>query len=253
MEADLFDQNYFPKRFPGSIAGCDEVGRGPLAGPVVSAVVWFYGATEEEYQRLTLQLHQLQAMGVTDSKKLTSQKRLKILKALELHPKDLVVDRPITLSTLGPHWKAIITAMDAKAIDQFNILKASLMAMEKGVSLGLLETLKEGSSTGKLLIDGNKKLLNSFEQVEQIPIVKGDQLSTFIALASIIAKEYRDDVMRRWDLIYPGYGFKDHAGYPTAFHREKISQLGPSSIHRLSFKGVKEYVAQSKTTKGIFS
>ena len=97
-------------------------------------------------------------------------------------------------------------------------------------------------SKGILLIDGNKCLDLQNISVEQRAIVKGDGKHAFIGLASIIAKEYRDNLMTEMDKIYPQYGFASHSGYPTVSHKRAIASFGITDIHRKTFKGVKEFV-----------
>ena len=96
------------------------------------------------------------------------------------------------------------------------------------------------------MIDGNKNLKQLPRNVDSFPIVKGDSKSLLIGLASIFAKEYRDQFMCSLSVKYPGYGFEKHAGYPTAMHLKAIRDLGLTPVHRKTFKGVKEYV-QEKT------
>ncbi len=179
-----------------AIAGTDEAGRGPLAGPVVAAAVI---------------LHPGQLIpGVTDSKKLSPQQREK------LFPMIMAEARAVAVGIC-----------DHNEIDKLNILRASLEAMGRAVTA--LPVVAD-----YVLIDGTFSL--SLELPQQT-IIKGDSLSLSIAAASIIAKVTRDRLMEEYDLLYPGYGFAQHKGYPTAPHRAAIVRLGPCPIHRRSFKG----------------
>ena len=223
----MFDLEYIGKDF---LAGCDEVGRGPLAGPVVGSCVYI----ETKYLNKE-NLDLLLELGVTDSKKLSSKKRLKILNELNIdfniinQKVDLVINEnfKITYST---------RVLSNEIVDEINILRASLRAMSEAFVDCHLDSL-----FGTVLIDGNKLLDTDISNVEEKFIVKGDSKSALIALASIIAKEYRDLLMEKLSIQYPGYGLERHAGYPTKVHKEAIVNLGVTPIHRKTFKGVKEY------------
>jgi ribonuclease HII len=181
-------------------AGCDEVGRGCLCGPVVAAAV----ILPADYA------HEL----INDSKKLTKTNRT------------LLVEE-IKSSALS--W-AIAEASVAE-IDKINILHASFLAMTRAV-----ESLK--ILPDHLLIDGNR-----FKSTLEIPhscIVKGDSKFASIAAASILAKVYRDDLMKKMAEEFPGYGWENNAGYPTKAHREGIIKLGLTPIHRKSFRQLPE-------------
>jgi len=202
-----FERNARAKGFL-NIAGIDEVGRGPLAGPVISAAV-------------ILPQHFPQS-GVTDSKKLTPKKRDQFF--------ELIYDQAISIG-LG--------IIDPAEIDRRNILQASLLSMAMAI-----ENLDPRPDF--LLIDG---IFNVSLNIPQIPIPKGDSRSTSIAAASIVAKVTRDRMLKRYHEDYPQFGFDVHKGYPTPAHKEAIRKFGLCPIHRLSFKGVKEY-ARSSTTAG---
>ncbi len=206
----------------------DEVGRGPLAGPVISCSV------AVENQNLENLVSYLKSLGITDSKKLTTKKRLAILEKLEIDLKKLEVDQIYNLDIEGTFLKYILKESDHIKIDEMNILHASLDSMKRGV-----ETLK-ADRRGVCLIDGNFCFPN-VGKLKQVPLVKGDSKSCLIALASIIAKEYRDYLMTVLHETYPVYGFNKHAGYPTKTHKEAIVTHGISPIHRKTFKGVREY------------
>lgn len=180
------------------IAGTDEVGRGALAGPVVAAAC-------------ILNLDDLPE-GINDSKQLTRLQRERLAGEIQ--------HRAIACS---------VSRIEHHEIDQINILKASLRAME--LAIKALRPIPD-----YVLIDGRQKVPNL--DCPQSTIIKGDCLSVSVAAASIVAKVTRDQWMREYDEQYPGYGFASHAGYNTRIHQEAIARLGPSAIHRLSFRGV---------------
>ena len=180
------------------IAGTDEVGRGALAGPVVAAAC-------------ILNLNDLPE-GINDSKQLTRLQRERLAEEIERR---------------AVAWS--VYRIEHDEIDQINILKASLRAME--LAIKALRPIPD-----YVLIDGRHKIPNL--DCPQSTIIKGDCLSVSVAAASIVAKVRRDQWMREYDEQYPGYGFASHAGYNTRTHQKAIAQLGPSAIHRLSFRGV---------------
>ena len=184
-----------------AVAGTDEAGRGPLAGPVVAAAVMLHpGQT---------------IVGVADSKKLTERQRERLF--------DLIMAEARSVG---------IGSCDHGEIDRLNILRASLVAMRRAVTALPV-------AADYLLVDGTFTVPLDLPQQA---IVKGDSLSLSIAAASIIAKVTRDRLMVEYDRLYPGYGLAGHKGYPSASHREAIARLGPSPIHRRSFRGVREFV-----------
>ncbi len=184
------------------VAGVDEAGRGPLAGPVYAAAVIFAEGTVIE--------------GINDSKKLTEKKREQLF--------DVIIEKALAYK---------IVSVDEKEIDRINILNASLKAFSLAV---------DGLSTKAeyVLFDGNrapKDMTIPFETV-----VKGDAKVQAIAAASILAKVARDRYITEMDKVYPQYGFAGHKGYPTKEHKEAVALHGPSPIHRLTFRGVSEHV-----------
>lgn len=183
------------------VAGVDEAGRGPLAGPVVAACVILPGDCDFTIFR--------------DSKKLTAKARQQLL--LELNRIEALVG---------------VGIVSPSEIDRINILQASLLAMKQA-----MEDLPVQPDF--LLVDGKFPVP---APVAQQPLVKGESRSASIAAASIVAKETRDQLMDEYHDKFPCYNFRQHKGYPTAAHRQAIRENGPSSIHRLSFKGVKEFV-----------
>lgn len=176
------------------IAGIDEVGRGALAGPVVAAAVML---PEESF-----------IDGVRDSKKLSSAMREKIFTAIS----------GIAIS-IG------VGIVDARTIDEINILQATYLAMRQAVS-------RLSFTPDYLLVDGYP-----IPEIEmpQLPLLKGDERSISIAAASIIAKVIRDKIMIEKGGLYPRYGFPRHKGYGTKEHYGAIARYGPCPIHRQSF------------------
>ncbi len=215
-----------------NLIGCDEVGRGPLAGPVAAAAVMLTANTDFKFEDF---VDYLSNLGITDSKKLTAKKRLIILEKLNISVGSLVSETRYSLcSNKNFSLSFVIAEKPHTYIDETNILFASLKCMEVA-SLALAPNLES-----VILIDGNKTF-ESHDHFEQQTIVKGDSKSLLIGLASIIAKEFRDYKMQIYAKRYPEYGFERHAGYPTRQHREAIEKFGPTPIHRKSFKGVKEF------------
>jgi Ribonuclease HII len=178
------------------IAGIDEVGRGPLAGPVVTAAV--------------ILPHDFHLLGVDDSKRLTAQRRE------ELYRKILSVAIDISIG-VG----------DAQLIDRENIYHATEIVMAQAVQ-GLYYQPQF------LLVDA----MTVPVPLPQRKLIKGDQQSASIGAASIVAKQVRDHLMAMYDQVYPGYDFKDNAGYGTAKHLAGLAQLGVTPIHRHSFAPV---------------
>ena len=179
------------------IAGIDEVGRGPLAGPVVAAAVILPEGMED--------------IGLDDSKKLSAKKREEIF--------EMIKEQAVAIG---------IGIVDAFTIDKINIYEASKVAMKRAIEL-----LPE--QPDYLLIDAMK--LDTGEE----GVIKGDAKSISIAAASIVAKEVRDQMMKDYEQLYPGYGFAQNAGYGTKAHIEGLEKLGPTPIHRMTFAPVKEY------------
>lgn len=227
LEADLkVKSNLF-------IAGVDEVGRGPLAGPVVSCACVF----NDDFKKIKKSIKVLESLGVTDSKKLTTLKRKKILGELGLDVSKLKFSCPNSFKVGDAHFEFSISEMSSQKIDEINILQASLLSMSDA-----LNDLKVIETNCLIWIDGNKVPAELKKHKNKEALVKGDSRSLLIALASIIAKEKRDVLMESLSEEYPGYGFEKHAGYPTKSHKEAIKKLGVTPIHRKTFKGVKEFV-----------
>ncbi len=180
------------------IAGVDEVGRGCLAGPVVAGAV-------------ILDFTKPLPIGLNDSKKLTAQKREIIAKEIK--------ENAFCYS---------IGQIEADEIDRINILEATKKAMLAAIA-------KLNPAADFLLIDALELTACSLPQRS---IIKGDAISASIAAASIIAKVYRDDLMKNFASTYPEYGFEKHAGYGTKIHFEALRRHGATSLHRKSFRGV---------------
>lgn len=186
------------------VAGVDEAGRGPLAGPVVAAAAILDNGSD--------------FTGVTDSKKLKPKQREDLF--------DLIMARSRAVG-LGVAWP--------EEIDRVNILQASLAAMVRAV-----KNLHDGSEpvgADYLLIDGTFQI--DFP-LRQRAVPHGDALSISIGAASIVAKVVRDRLMTAYEARYPHYGFASHKGYGTKKHLAALKEHGPCPIHRLTFKRVKE-------------
>jgi len=233
IEASFFDQQFFISEPNHFLAGVDEVGRGPVAGPVVTCAV---GIAQKDYTDDLLQF--LLKLGINDSKKLSIKKREQILKSLNLDISSLNPHQVFTINILGASIQFSLATLGPEVIDQINILQAAKKAM--AISVNEIQQLFSNLAM-TVLVDGNQRI-DLEHEARQFTIVKGDSKSILIALASIIAKEYRDHQMKLFSLTYPGYGLERHAGYPTKSHLDAIKSLGITPIHRKSFKGVKEYV-----------
>jgi ribonuclease HII len=221
--------------FPAEIIATDEVGRGPLSGPVVIGAVRI---VVEDAESLKTLLKSLRAKGIKDSKKLTPLDRSKLLNKLGIF--DLGFRQKGILCVKGIEVSYLTWDMDHEKIDELNILAASLYGMKEAAQT--LSQAKKYPTT--VLIDGHLKLRWGIEKSPwtEIPVIKGDAKSVLIGLASVIAKEKRDTYMKEMHEIYPQYGFNSHFGYPTKEHRLAIEEFGPCSIHRKTFKGVKEFL-----------
>ena len=196
-------------------AGCDEVGRGCLAGPVVAAAV----ILPKKYKNKLL----------NDSKQLTKDERTTLRE-------DILRD--------AVSWA--VAEVSHTEIDIINILQASFKAMH--LALDQLTVRPEF-----LLIDGNR--FNAYQDLRHECIIKGDGRFLSIAAASVIAKTYRDELMQRYAVQFPGYGWETNVGYPTPEHRDGIRKLGITPYHRRSFQLLPsqlelfdEYLLNWKTT-----
>lgn len=177
------------------IAGCDEAGRGCLAGPVVAAAVVLPDNIEIE--------------GINDSKKLTPLQRLKL--------RDVIINTALDYA---------IALVDNDVIDEINILNASILAMHKSI-----EQLK--TKPDILLIDGNR--FKQYKDIPHECVIKGDSKYAQIAAASILAKTYRDELMTKLSAQYPHYEWNNNKGYPTQKHVKAILSNGLTPLHRKTF------------------
>ena len=177
-------------------AGCDEAGRGCLAGPVVAAAV----ILPEGYKNIMLD----------DSKKISEKNR-----------NELRIDIEKKAVAIG------IGVVDERKIEKINILQASLLAMHLAIKNLAIKP-------SHLAIDGNK--FNPYPKIDHTCIIKGDGKYLNIAAASIIAKTKRDEIMKRLSEIYPEYLWNQNKGYPTKKHKKAISEFGITKHHRKSFK-----------------
>lgn len=177
-------------------AGCDEAGRGCLAGPVFAAAV----ILPDDFENQLL----------NDSKQLTERQREMLRPIIEREAVAWAV------AQVSPH-----------EIDEINILNASILAMHRAIDA--LAVRPE-----HLIIDGNR--FKSYRDIPHQTIVKGDGKYLSIAAASVLAKTHRDEYMRRLDTQFPHYAWRDNKGYPTAAHRAAIAQYGTTPHHRLTFQ-----------------
>ena len=180
----------------GLVCGIDEVGRGPLAGPVVAGAVILPKDSKILY--------------LNDSKKLSEKKREELY--------DVIMENAVAtgIGLIGP-----------ERIDEINILNATYEAMR--MAIGKLGTVPAVLLNDAVTIPGVDP------GIKQVPIIKGDAKSVSIAAASIIAKVTRDRLMVEYDAVYPGYGFKDNKGYGSAAHIDALKKYGKTPIHRDSF------------------
>lgn len=177
-------------------AGCDEAGRGCLAGPVFAAAVILPKNFKNEL--------------LNDSKKLKEKDREQLREIIEKEAVDFAV--------------GIVTNQE---IDEINILNASFLAMHRAV-----DQLKKRPEF--LIIDGNR--FKAYKKIQHECIIKGDGKYMNIAAASILAKTYRDDFMKKAAKKYPQYGWENNMGYPTSKHRDAIREFGPTPLHRMTFQ-----------------
>lgn len=194
------------KRITQYIAGVDEAGRGPLAGPVVVAAVILDARRPID--------------GLNDSKKLSETKRETLF--------PLIVERALAYS---------VVVIEREEIDRINIFQATMAGMTRAL-LGLTPAATEA------LIDGNR--LPKDLPCPARAIVGGDALEPSISAASILAKVSRDRLMVAMDTQFPGYGFAEHKGYPTPVHLAALQRLGPCVEHRRSFAPVKLLLDQGQ-------
>jgi ribonuclease HII len=198
--------------FPNWVVGCDEVGRGPLAGPLVAAAA----AAQQPFF----------VPGLNDSKKLSREEREVLV--------DLIAQSPI---------RVMVTIVSVDDISTGNMHYLSLGAMEKS-----LKKLKVGKP-GLVLVDGKYPLGN--RRYNQRSLIGGDACSALIAAASIVAKVTRDRIMLKLARKFPHYGWEQNVGYATAEHREALQRLGPSVHHRRNFAPVRVHLVEQLTLEGL--
>ncbi len=182
------------------VAGIDEAGRGPLAGPVFAAAVVLAPGQG--------------IAGVKDSKQLSAKRREALFEQIQTEAVSFAIARA-----------------DVHEIDELNILQASLLAMRRAL-------FSLSSLPGLLRFDGNQLPVLTGYAGRAEAVVGGDRHCAAIAAASILAKVARDREMLHLSKRYPGYGFAQHKGYPTQAHRNALLHLGPCAVHRRSFKPV---------------
>ena len=186
------------KHFPSKqiVAGCDEAGRGCLAGPVVAAAVILPKSFKNK---------------ILNDSKVLSEKKRDLLRQ--------IIEREAITWAVG--------IVSSKEIDKINILNASFLAMHRAVE-------KLNTQAELLLIDGSR--FNPYPNISHECIIKGDGKFLSIAAASVLAKTYRDDIMKELDLKFLAYNWKKNKGYPTKEHRKGITEFGATKHHRKSFQ-----------------
>ena len=215
LEKDFAAQGYT------HIIGTDEVGRGPLCGPVLACAAMCkdpnFVIPSEQQKQFDL---------IRDSKKLSEKQREEIF--------DFIKE----------HFYVGIGQCNHETIDRINILEASFLAMKKAIlelrknlAHGVWDMGQEGTKC-IILVDGNKEIPSL--SMEQYAVIGGDQLVKSISAASIVAKVTRDRLMMEMHAKYPQYGLDKHKGYGTKLHMAALAEFGPCPIHRLSFKPVKK-------------
>ena len=192
------------------VIGLDEVGRGPLAGPVVSCGCYFKSyKIQNEFKDY-----------IGDSKKLSEKKREMSFKFLQNLKKDNIIEYHLGIANV-------------EEIDQLNILEATKLSMKRVVD-------KFNIENAYLLIDGNFSL--NYKSYREQSVIKGDDKSLSIAASSIIAKVHRDRLMKKLSLKFQDFGWEKNAGYGTKMHIENIHRLGPTIHHRKTFEPIKSLI-----------
>ena len=193
----------------GAVIGIDEVGRGPLAGPVVSC-----GVIYNSYEILDTKI------PITDSKKLTIKQRLELFKLFKKLKKKNILEYYLGLATV-------------EEIDQINILEATKLSMKRVID-------RFNNPNTSIIIDGNIKL--DYKNKNEKSVIGGDKISLSIATASIIAKIHRDRIMSILGNKYPHFGWKNNAGYGTKKHIDAIKEMGVTNCHRKTFEPIKSLI-----------
>ncbi len=198
------------EEFNAPVIGLDEVGRGPLAGPVISCGCHFKNYTIlNEFKDL-----------IGDSKKLSEKKRELSFKFLQNLKKGNIVDFHLGIANVHE-------------IDNLNILEATKLSMKRVID-------KFNLKNAKLIIDGNFSL--NYKSYKEQSIIKGDNKSLSIAAASIIAKIHRDRLMKKLSIKFKDFGWEKNAGYGTKMHIENIHRFGPTIHHRKTFEPIKSLI-----------
>ena len=198
------------KQFTDPVIGLDEVGRGPLAGNVISCGWYFKNyTTKEDFYNL-----------IGDSKKLTEKKRKVLFEFLQNLKKEGIIDYHLGIANV-------------EEIDKLNILEATKLSMKRVVD-------KFNLQNPQLIIDGNFSL--NYKSYNEQSVIKGDDKSLSIAAASIIAKVHRDRLMKKLSISYKHFAWEKNAGYGTKIHIENIHRLGPTIHHRKTFEPIKSLI-----------
>ena len=198
------------KELQSPVIGLDEVGRGPLAGPVISCGCYFKNYTiQEDFYKL-----------IGDSKKLSEKKRKVSFEFLQNLKKEGIIDYHLGIANV-------------EEIDTLNILEATKLSMKRVVD-------KFDLKNAHLIIDGNFSL--NYKSYKENSIIKGDDKSLSIAAASIIAKVHRDRLMKKLSIRHQYFGWEKNAGYGTKLHIENIYRLGPTRHHRKTFEPIKSLI-----------
>ena len=198
------------KELQSPVIGLDEVGRGPLAGPVISCGCYFKNYTiQEDFYKL-----------IGDSKKLSEKKRKVSFEFLRNLKKEGIIDYHLGIANV-------------EEIDTLNILEATKLSMKRVVD-------KFDLKNAHLIIDGNFSL--NYKSYKENSIIKGDDKSLSIAAASIIAKVHRDRLMKKLSIRHQHFGWEKNAGYGTKLHIENIYRLGPTRHHRKTFEPIKSLI-----------
>ena len=201
---------YIEKELRQPVIGLDEVGRGPLAGPVISCGCCFKNYTiQEEFTNF-----------IGDSKKLSEKKRGLSFRFLQNLKKKNIIEFHLGIANVHE-------------IDNLNILEATKLSMKRVID-------KFNLKNAKLIIDGNFSL--NYKSYKEQSIIKGDNKSLSIAAASIIAKVHRDRLMKKLSIKFQNFGWEKNAGYGTKMHIENIHRLGPTIHHRKTFEPIKSLI-----------
>jgi ribonuclease HII len=200
----LDHERRYERRGKSVVIGVDEAGRGPLAGPVVAAAVW-------------LRTYEL-GCRIDDSKKMTA------------------AQRALAYDSINSNALYGVGIVNERVIDRVNIRVATRYAMEEAVRQVSFRMGNLNPALVQVIVDGNMNIETCYDSRA---IVNGDELSLSIAAASIFAKVTRDRIMEIYHRVFPQYGFSQHKGYPTKYHRAAIGRYGMSVIHRASFCGGK--------------